>query len=56
MGKKEKADQLKALKEYRDGLIFTFIMANLLWVLGITLMQQSKVFTHRNTCTRTHTL
>jgi len=42
MDKKQKADQLTALKEYRDGLIFTFIMANLLWVLGITLMQQSK--------------
>ena len=42
MSKDDQAKQLKDLKGYRDQLIFTFIMANLIWVLGISLMQQNK--------------
>ena len=39
MSKKDKADQLVGLKGYRDQLVFTFVMANLLWVLGVSMMQ-----------------
>jgi chitin synthase len=42
MSKKDKADQLVGLKGYRDQLIFTFTMANLIWVLGISMMQTNK--------------
>ena len=42
MSKKDKADQLVGLKGYRDQLIFTFTMANLLWVLGVSMMQTNK--------------
>ena len=42
MSKKDKADQLVGLKGYRDQLVFTFVMANLLWVLGVSMMQTNK--------------
>jgi chitin synthase len=42
MSKKDKEDQLVGLKGYRDQLVFTFVMANLLWVLGVSMMQTNK--------------
>merc|ERR1719468_152260 len=42
MNDKQKADQKKGLEEFRDQLVFTFVMVNFMWVIAITLMQNEK--------------
>merc|ERR1719186_920940 len=39
MSKKEKDDQAKELKDYRDTIIFTFVMINVLYIVGVTMLQ-----------------
>ena len=42
MTEKEKEEQKKGLLEFRDKLVFTFVMVNFMWVIAITLMQNEK--------------
>jgi chitin synthase len=39
MTKKEKDDQAKELKDYRDTIIFTFLMINVLYIVGVSMLQ-----------------
>lgn len=39
MTKKEKDDQAKELKDYRDTIIFTFVMINVLYIVGVSMLQ-----------------
>ena len=39
MTKKQKDDQANELKDYRDIIIFTFLMINILYIVGVTMLQ-----------------
>merc|ERR1711892_254401 len=39
MSRKEKDDQAKELKDYRDTIIFTFLMINVLYIVGVSMLQ-----------------
>lgn len=42
MTDKEKEEQKRGLLDFRDKLVFTFVMVNFMWVIAITLMQNEK--------------
>lgn len=45
MSDKDKRDQKRGLEEYRDGIVFTFVMFNVLYITAITILQtQASVF------------
>ena len=45
MSDKDKRDQKRGLEEYRDGIVFTIVMFNVLYITAITILQtQASVF------------